>query len=173
MSAEVQPHVSNPLTGCAPLGFLPPNQLIYKEVCVGRFDGRSAEILCVICEDPLVELQLTLTRVKRPRQRGGLPSLSAILYGPKWLSEDIGTFCQDSEIYLQDPLGCDRDVLYCNPHRLSSDEDACCTTFVLQRASNNVVVTKLHVSDALDILSIPRVLGEVATPRWLKTELLL
>lgn len=108
------------------MGFLPPNQLIYKETCIGRFDDRSAEILCVICEDPLVELQLMLTRVKRLHQRGSLPSLSAILYGPKWLSEDIGAFCQDSEIYLQDPLGCDRDVLYCNPHRISSDQDVCC-----------------------------------------------
>ena len=173
MSAEVQPHVSNPLTGCAPLGFLPPNQLIYKEVCVGRFDGRSAEILCVICEDPLVELQLTLTRVKRPHQRGSLPSISAILYGPKWLSEHIGTFCQDSEIYLQDPLGCDRDVLYCNPHRISSDQGVCCTTFELERASIDVVVTNLHIADALDVLSASRTLGEMETPRWLKTKLLL
>ncbi|RII05580.1 DNA repair protein rad5 [Alternaria sp. MG1] len=110
---------------------------------------------------------------KRSHRRRSLIPISAILYGPKWLSEDLGAFCQDSEIYLQDPVGCDRDVLYYNPHRLSSDDGACCTTFELQRASTNVVVTKLHVSDALDILSIPRVLGEVATPRWLKTELLL
>jgi SWI/SNF-related matrix-associated actin-dependent regulator of chromatin subfamily A3 len=155
------------------MGFLPPNQLIYKETCIGRFDDRSAEILCVICEDPLVELQLMLTRVTRLHQRGSLPSLSAILYGPKWLSEDIGAFCQDSEIYLQDPLGCDRDVLYCNPHRISSDQDVCCTTFELERASTDVVVTNLHIADALDVLSSPRTLGEVQTPRWLKTKLLL
>jgi hypothetical protein len=154
------------------LGFLPPDQLIYKDAHVGRFDEGSAEILRAICEDPLVDLQLMLMYRKRPRRRSPTP-ISAILYGPKWLSKDIGSFCQDSEIYLQDPLGCDRDVLYCNPHRLSSDEGACCTTFGLQRASTNVVVTKLYVSDALDILSTPRVLGEVETPRWLKTKLLL
>lgn len=153
------------------MGFSPPNQLICKEACIGRFDDRSAEILRAVCEDPLVDLQLM--HGKRPRQKGSPTPISAILYGPKWLSEDIGAFCQDSEIYLQDPLGCDRDVLYCNPHRLSSDEHACYTTFELQRASTNAIVTKLHVSDALDILSTPRVLGEVATPRWLKTELLL
>ena len=171
MHVEVQPHISDSLTGCVSLGFLPPNQLICKEGRVGRFNDRSAEILRAVCEDPLVDLQLM--HGKRPCRKGSLTPISVILYGAKWLSEDIGAFCQDSEIYLQDPLGCDRDVLYCNPHRLSSDEDACCTTFVLQRASNNVVVTKLHVSDALDILSTPRVLGEVETPRWLKTELLL
>ena len=172
MHAEVQSHVSDSLTGCASLGFLSPDQLIYEEARVGRFDDRSAEILRAICEDPLVDLQLMLMHGKRSHRRSLIP-ISAILYGPKWLSEDIGAFCQDSEIYLQDPVGCDRDVLYCNPHRLSSDDGACCTTFELQRASTNVVVTKLHVSDALDILSTPRVLGEVETPRWLKTELLL
>ncbi|KAH8622166.1 hypothetical protein IG631_23272 [Alternaria alternata] len=155
------------------MGFSPPNQLIYKEACIGRFDDRNAEILRIIREDPLVELQLMLTRVKRPHQRGSLPSISAILYGPKWLSEDIGAFCQDSEIYLQDPLGCDRDVLYCNPHRISSDQGVCCTTFELERATTDVVVTNLHIADALDVLSTPRTLGEVETPRWLKTKLLL
>jgi SWI/SNF-related matrix-associated actin-dependent regulator of chromatin subfamily A3 len=139
---------------------------------VGRFDDRSAEILRVICEDPLVNLQLILPRAKYSRQRGSLVALSAILYGPRWLSEDIGAFCQDSEMYLQDPLGCDRDVPYCNPHRLSSDQAACCTTFELQRASTEVVVTKLSIEDALDVLSAPRVLGELETPRWLKTPLL-
>lgn len=155
------------------MGFLSPDQLIYEEAGVGRFDDRSAEILRAICEDPLVDLQLMLMHGKRSHRRRSLIPISAILYGPKWLSEDIGAFCQDSEIYLQDPVGCDRDVLYCNPHRLSSDDGACCTTFELQRASTNVVVTKLHVSDALDILSAPRTLGEVGTPRWLKTKLLL
>jgi SWI/SNF-related matrix-associated actin-dependent regulator of chromatin subfamily A3 len=114
-----------------------------------------------------------MMRVKRACQKGSLTPISAILYGPEWLSEDIGAFCQDSEIYLQDPLGCDRDVLYCNPHRLSSDQGVCCTTFELQRASTDVIVTNLHIADVLDVLSAPRTLGEVETPRWLKTKLLL
>jgi hypothetical protein len=112
-------------------------------------------------------------RTKRPRQKGILTLISAILYGPKSLYEDIGSFCEESEIYLQDPLDCDRDVPYCNPHRLSSDQDACYTTFELQRASPDVVVTQLHIADALDVFSTPKVLGELETPRHLKTELLL
>lgn len=112
-------------------------------------------------------------RVKSPsRQRRTPTPLSAILYGPKWLSEDIGTFCQESEIYLQDPRGCDRNVLYCNPHRLSSDHGVCCTTFELQRASADVVVTQLHIADALDVFSAPRVLCELETPYQLRTRLL-
>lgn len=47
-------------------------------------------------------------------------SLSIILYGPLPLADEVGEFCQDWNIYLQDPQGCNRDVRYCNPHRLSS-----------------------------------------------------
>lgn len=146
--------------------------MIFDGAWVGRFDDRSAAILRGICEDSPIDLQLILMRAKHPRQRGSLASISAILYGPKWLSEDVSAFCQDSEIYLQDPLGCDRDVLYCNPHRLSSNEVACCTTFELQIASSDGVVTRLHIADALDFLNAPRALGELETPRWLKTKLL-
>ncbi|KAL1798026.1 hypothetical protein ACET3X_004632 [Alternaria dauci] len=173
LQAKVQSHVSDSSIGCASLAFLPPDQVTYDGSWVGRFDDRSAEILRAICEDPLVDLQLVLMPAKHPRLKGSLTPVSAILYGPRWLSEDIGTFCQDCEIYLQDPLGCDRDVPYCNPHRLSSDQGADCTTFELRKASADVVVTQLHIADALDILSAPRVLSELDTPRWLKTELLL
>ncbi|KAH7360363.1 SNF2 family N-terminal domain-containing protein [Rhexocercosporidium sp. MPI-PUGE-AT-0058] len=47
-------------------------------------------------------------------------SLSIIVYGPTFLCEDVGIFFQDYDIYLQDPQGCELDVRYCNPHRLSS-----------------------------------------------------
>ncbi|KAK3376276.1 SNF2 family N-terminal domain-containing protein, partial [Lasiosphaeria ovina] len=53
-------------------------------------------------------------------------SLSIIVYGPWDLCEDVGEFFQDLDMYLQDPRGCDMDVKYCNPHRLSSlDIDNC------------------------------------------------
>jgi len=51
-------------------------------------------------------------------------SLNIILYGPLDLFEEIGDFLQHYEMYLQDPVGCDRNVRYCNPHRLPSDDMA-------------------------------------------------
>ncbi len=53
-------------------------------------------------------------------------SLWIIIYGLAYLYEDLGDFFQDYDIYLQDPRGCDRDVRYCNPHRLSSIDLASC-----------------------------------------------
>ena len=70
-------------------------------------------------------------------------------------------FCQASEVYLQDPHGCDRNVLYCNPHCLSSSETERRTTFELQESNVNVVITQLHHSDTLDALVTSRRLGEL------------
>lgn len=39
---------------------------------------------------------------------------------PETLVNDVCDFFQDVEMYLQDPKGCDTNVKYCNPHRLSS-----------------------------------------------------
>jgi len=44
--------------------------------------------------------------------------LNIIIYGPSDLSDEIGGAFQECDIYLQDPIGCSRDVRYCNPHRL-------------------------------------------------------
>ena len=45
-----------------------------------------------------------------------------ILYGPMDLFEGIGEYLQKCAVYLQDPLHCDRNVLYRNPHRLSEPD---------------------------------------------------
>jgi hypothetical protein len=53
-------------------------------------------------------------------------SLLLIIYGPACLCDDVGSFFQDHDIYLQDPLGRELDVRYYNPHRLSSMDLASC-----------------------------------------------
>jgi hypothetical protein len=42
------------------------------------------------------------------------------MYGPMELFDDVGNFFEANEIFIQDPKGCNREVRYCNPHRLSS-----------------------------------------------------
>lgn len=46
--------------------------------------------------------------------------LSIVIYGLQGLVNNVGDFFQEVDMYLQDPIGCDLDVRYCNPHRLSS-----------------------------------------------------
>lgn len=47
--------------------------------------------------------------------------LNAILYGPPHFEEPVGDFLSKHQMYLQDPLGCDRRVPYRNPHILSPE----------------------------------------------------
>lgn len=36
------------------------------------------------------------------------------------LFDEVGDFFEANDIFIQDPKGCNREVRYCNPHRLSS-----------------------------------------------------
>lgn len=57
--------------------------------------------------------------------------LSAVIYGPLEVAEQVGTWLNGMHLFLQDPVGCDRDVLYKNPHSLSFDDDKNVTTYQL------------------------------------------
>jgi len=86
--------------------------------------------------------------------------------------DDIGTFCQECELYLQDPIGCELNVPYRNPHRLSSDKDRTLSTFDLQSDFDQAVVTSLQYSNFSDALVSLRLLKELETPSRLRTRLL-
>lgn len=83
------------------------------------------QILCTLLVDPPPR---ATTNGRRPRALGRTrrSSLNIILYGPADLSGPIFDFVQEcndhlddeTKIYLQDPVGCDRNVPYCNPQRL-------------------------------------------------------
>lgn len=92
-----------------------------------------------LLDEPKLELQVVCTLVddsplKKTNASRGLQALSRtkrstlniILYGPPDLAEPIFNFIQEcndnledeAKIYLQDPVGCDRNVPYYNPQRL-------------------------------------------------------
>lgn len=53
------------------------------------------------------------------RHKARLPHLwflDIILFGPSGLEEVIGNYLSGIKMYLQDPVGCSRHVLYRNPH---------------------------------------------------------
>lgn len=99
-------------------------------------------------------------------------SLSINLYGPKKLFDEIGTFFQDYDIYLQDPVECDLNVRYCNPHRLSSiDPSLCPMTYDLKThilEAFEIQPTSGH-SDLLDNLDPQEDLPEASQPPQIQT----
>ncbi|KAI8950617.1 SNF2 family N-terminal domain-containing protein [Xylaria longipes] len=107
--------------------------LTHDRYLKGNIQTQHTQLLQAILEEPTVRLQVSChldddddgERAKK-RIRGTsriIPcSLSFILYGPLSLSEELGIFFQSYDIYLQDPRRCDWEVMYCNPHRLSSTD---------------------------------------------------
>lgn len=102
-------------------------------------------------------------------------SLDITLYGPFELFDDIGTWLEDYNVNLQDPIRVGKqDVKYCNPHRLSvEDIDSCVlvSTCVLQnsRLSNLQVIEERP--EFLDILSSHADLEETSQPKAVRTSL--
>jgi SWI/SNF-related matrix-associated actin-dependent regulator of chromatin subfamily A3 len=159
--------------------FSPPSGLLVDGSIVARLDDRSGEILQALSEDDSIDMHITLLlpsqcsskRVKTTRSRWHF--CTVILYGPEFICGDVDTFCQTCDLYLQDPIGCERNVLYRNHHRMSSSEDRARFTFELQTIdTEKAVVTKLQYSNLLDALVSSRLLFELETPSNLSTQLL-
>lgn len=101
-------------------------------------------------------------------------SLNIIIYGPIDLFEDIGSFFQDYEMYLQDPVGCKRNVRYCNPHRLPLlDPTATKFTFGLAKPLPQVIEMEDIGTrpELLEILDSQEDLPETSQPPSIRTTL--
>jgi SWI/SNF-related matrix-associated actin-dependent regulator of chromatin subfamily A3 len=162
------------------LQYSPPDRLMSGACIIGKIEDRSAQILQTLHEDSSLDMQIVLAQrrvVKPPKRRFGQALnamlFSVILYGPENIAEDVGQFCQDCDIYLQDPHDheCDRNVVYDNPHCLSSSDGQRRMTFELYRHSGDAVITEVHRTDTLEALIAPRWLGEISTPSALQTDL--
>jgi SWI/SNF-related matrix-associated actin-dependent regulator of chromatin subfamily A3 len=160
--------------------YLPPDRLTSSGCTIGKIEERSAQILQTLHEDSSIDLQIVLPQrqksITKPQKRPldhslDLLSFSVILYGPENIAEDVGQFCQDCDIYLQDPHNCDRNVVYSNPHSLSPLDSQHLMTLELQRQIGDVVITEVHRADTLGALLAPRWLREISTPPGLRTDL--
>ncbi|OCL07433.1 hypothetical protein AOQ84DRAFT_377686 [Glonium stellatum] len=97
------------------------------------------------------------------------PREAQILY----LFDDVGDFFQIYELYLQDPIGCDRNVRYCNPHRLSSLDEEAPMTFDLDSVHQHMHVSEIGgITDLLEGFNAPIDLPESEPPAKLVTSLL-
>lgn len=157
--------------------------LAYKDTRGSVLDDRHVFIQALL-DEPALNLQVwcELKPDNNRRKQQSLRrcrivpcSLSIILYGPLNLSDDLGDFLQDHEVYLQDPQGCDHNVKYFNPQRLSSGNAACCSmTFDLSLLPNKSMLGLEEMPqkpDLLNILNSQSELPEAAQPLSIQTSL--
>lgn len=96
---------------------------------MGELEKSVAKVLQVLSAHEGFSLQTYVhyTRSWAPeassRMPNKRPSVHAIVYRPVQYSEVLGSALDKSRIYLQDPLDCQWNVQYCNPHRLADPRD--------------------------------------------------
>jgi SWI/SNF-related matrix-associated actin-dependent regulator of chromatin subfamily A3 len=147
---------------------------------VGKLEPRGTEILQVLLDESLISVQILLSfppaHVARHRRladkNGLLVPVSLIVYGPSELSDDVGAFFEACGMFLQDPIGCDRNVQYRNPHRLTWSDGLQQMTFDLPSHEKTNHINDMQGLDVLDTLTTPMNLPELDTPSALHTQLL-
>lgn len=98
-------------------------------------------------------------------------TLCVNVYGPHDMAAGVGHFFADCGMHLQDPVNCDKDVLYCNPHLLFEEEENV-TTFSLARAFTAPDTEQIGPApDLLELLRNDQPLNETDTPALLATQL--
>jgi hypothetical protein len=93
------------------------------------------------------------------------------VYGPRNMAEAVGEFFTDCGMHLQDPMHCDRDVVYCNPHLLYNDEEPATTltpTCLFTAPDIEQIGKK---PDLFELLRNEQPLPETDTPASLSTQL--
>jgi SWI/SNF-related matrix-associated actin-dependent regulator of chromatin subfamily A3 len=104
----------------------------------GCLEERAAEILSTLAGESRISLQLYAYMAKRRQTRPMKGKkigqndvqylVNAILYGPKEFCKGVGNYLEKCKMFLQDPLQCDRDVPYHNPHLLSRTQEVVMTS---------------------------------------------
>ena len=119
-------HVASSIPAHDAIRFESPRTIIRvsTNASVGRLDDYGGELLLRLVADDELVLQLVLFSapiappIERRKHRGALTYIGATIYGPKRRSGDVGEFLNQAGCYLDDPVGCDRNVPYTNPQCL-------------------------------------------------------
>lgn len=124
----------------------------YGQMVQGLLDDKTLKLF-VVCSPSQVARNLQ----KPSKFSTAVPcSLEVVVYGPSDLSEEIGSWFQDYDVYLQDPRVCHLDARYCNPHRLSFDELTRCSLLseVVSKPPSLMQLSEVYLKpDLLETLS--------------------
>lgn len=94
------------------------------------------------------------------------------IYGPRSMCEEVGDWLDGYGLFLQDPVHCDRNVLYQNPHLLRRDDEEPVMTCSFN--SHTPIVhteTIIAAPNLFEILNQDHHLPETKQPRAISTSL--
>ena len=104
---------------------------------VGNLNKGIIGLLTGLTNEPSVELQgyylnAAISQTTNSPISSPMIEVFFIVYGSYFFFDAVGEFFQKWRVYLQDPVQCDRNVPYRNPHRLSGLDDNVCMTLELE-----------------------------------------
>lgn len=148
---------------------------------IGNIDERHRVILKSLADQIEIDLQYLVVRRQQASQlsskapkRTSHPSmdLCIIVYGNIAVYDLVGDFLAECKLWLQDPIGSDRCVRYCNPQSLwALDEDIVRMTQDLSMAAEQTFESYEDSVDLLAELEYEGDLPESRQPEALKTHL--
>ena len=151
-------HIASPPSTQGPISFEPPRTIRYGvgDASVGWLDNYGSKLLSTLAADnefilQLVTLSIPITPKTERKMLKDAMSLGVIIYGPKYRFSHVGDFMTQAGCYLDDPVGCDRNVPYMNPQYLCSLHEEPSMTFELSQLQQTVVENFSRAS--LDVLS--------------------
>jgi hypothetical protein len=152
----------------------------HDDIC-GHFHIDHRQMMQGLLEDPGLELFVTCTSSTFEQTRSSLKgsmvtqcTLDVVVYGIFSLYEEIGSWFEAYDIFLQDPRVCHQDTKYLNPHRLSSDGEGRClmVSEVVTKASTMVQLSEIRPRpDLLRTFDVTQDLEEAPQPARVKTNL--
>jgi hypothetical protein len=173
-------HVTSHASIQHPIRFEPPRAIQYgvNNTPVGTLDDYAGElVLRLVADDELILQFLLSSTPLSPTAEPKLPKtgprfLGVIVYGPRCRLNDVGDFMTQAGCYLDDPVGCDRNVPYLNPQCLFSLHERPPMTYELLQPQQPHIDNFARAS--LDILSGFETTDDLeasVTPTALRTEL--
>jgi hypothetical protein len=171
-----------PVSGIVPVLWNEPNIVrnLGKNTEYGTLDNQAAQLLHALCTADCT-LQLYCQAKKcdghqnNSRQRSEMDpdlTLSVIIYGQLSLSNTIGEWLSSYGMFLQDPVHCDRNVVYHNPHLLCKADEESAMTFSLVAPIPNVEVEQMNPRpDLFELLNEKHHLPETEAPMAISTAL--
>jgi hypothetical protein len=172
-------HVASSLSIQGPIRFESPRTIRYGvgDAPAGWLDDYGGKLLGTLVADSELILQLvTLSTPVAPttgkKTFKNALSLGVIIYGPRYLFSHIGDFMTQAGCYLDDPVGCDRNVPYMNPQYLCSFHEEPSMTFELSQLQHSLVENSAQASrDILSGFETTEDLDLSDTPTALRTKL--
>lgn len=147
----------------------------------GHIQSIHGQMIQGLLEEPSLDLHVNCVLNMQPTKNK--PShnsklsqcmLEITVYGPLDLYDEIGSWFQEYEIYLQDPRTCHLDVKYYNPHRLLSDDLKSCplVSELIDLASSLIPLKQItQQTDMLGVLCHSTDLEETPQPAAIRATL--